>query len=153
MEGEPYFYYNPGGVCLSRIDVTLRINASPGRVWAQFLPERLARWYGPAVQLLTPGPLQKAAQLKVTGAGGPYKAVVTDYTENRFLSWESDNPVRRVAFTLGLKEGATLILLREEVYPRGLIGKLHDKLYLTSAISRQNRRALDQLKRLAETPD
>jgi hypothetical protein len=142
---------------MARCDTTERINASPGRVWARFRPERMKEWYGPEIRVLTPGKLAKGSRISVTGQSGPkrfgYEATVTEYAENRTLAWQGEDAKATyyVTFLLAPKEGATTILLRDEFHLKGLIGRLIEKLFMTRRVAKYDRHFLAKLKSLAET--
>jgi uncharacterized protein YndB with AHSA1/START domain len=143
---------------MARCDTTERINASPSRVWNRFRPERMKQWYGPEIRVLSPGPLAKGSRISVTGQSGPkrfgYDATVTEYADNRTLVWEgADNKATyRVTFLLAPKEGATVVLLRDEFHLKGLIGRLIEKLFMVRRVAKYDRHFLGKLKTLVETP-
>jgi uncharacterized membrane protein len=143
---------------MARCDITERINATPGKVWAWFRPDRISQWYGPELRLVSPGPLGKGSRISVSGRSGSkrfgYEATVTDYAENRTLVWEgTDGRVSyRVAFLLAPKEGATVVLLRDEFHLKGLMGRLIEKLFMAKRVAAYDRGFLRRLKGLVERP-
>ncbi len=140
---------------MARSDTTERIATAPRRLWRFFQPDQMA-WYGVKLEPLSPGPLGQGARIRVSGgpAGSGYEATVTEYAENRMLTWEGSDrrASHRVAFLLTPKESATVVLIKHEVHPRGLFGRLTDGL-TAGRISGHDRSALRRLKSLAEQGD
>lgn len=132
---------------MARSDVTERIAASPGKVWAFFQPEQFGRWYGLPVKPAAPGPFHKGARLKI----GVTEATITEYAENRTLAWETreKRAVHRVTFLLAQKEGATVVLLRYELFMEGPLARLIER-FAVGGLTTRSRKALGRLKRLVE---
>lgn len=141
---------------MSRVDTTEKIQASPSRVWTWFWPDRMSQWYGPELELLSPGPLCKGSRIRISGRSGikrfGYEATVTDYAENRSLAWEGSEgrATYRVAFIMTPRDGGTVVLLRDEFRLRGLVGRLIEKLFMAGRVAKYDRHFLTQLKRLVE---
>lgn len=137
---------------MSRCDTTEQIKASPSRIWAEFRPDRLPVWYGYRVEPLSHSPLTRGSRLRVGGPHEEYEATVTEYAENRMLTWEgaSAKANYRVALLLAPKDGYTLVLLRDEFHTRGFLGRLQERLVMQGRAASAARKALTALKRLAE---
>lgn len=141
---------------MSRVDTTEKVRASPSKVWTWFRPERMKEWYGPELELLSPGPLGKGSRVRISGRSGArrlgYEATVTEYAENRSLAWEGadERAAYRVAFLISPRDGGTVVFLRDEFRLRGLLGRLYEKLFLIGRVAKYDRHFLSQLKRLVE---
>lgn len=151
MEEEPFR--------MARCDTTERIAATPSRVWTEFRPERMKRWYGPEIEVISPGPLSKGSRIRISGRSGVkafgYEATVTEYHENRALGWEGadENATYHVLFQLNPKDGGTVVFMRDEFRLKGVIGKIIEKVFMARRVAKYDRHFLRQLKELIEQKD
>lgn len=156
MEIEEDWFEGREGFCMARCDVTERIDTAPSRIWAWFKPEKMKQWYGPEIQVISPGPLDKGSRIRLTGRSGPktfgYEAEVTEYIENRCMAWEGadDRASYRITLTLAPKNGYTVISLRDEFSVGGLVGWMVERFFMAKRVTKYDRYFLSKLKALAE---
>ncbi len=156
---------------MSRIEVSVEIKASPEKVFGYFTIEKMPLWYGAeaGTRMLTchgrdfrRGTVVQFSG-RIFGRDQAYGALVTDYQPNRSLAFQTVN--RDVAAEIAWKlepvgavsEGPAGAHTRTRVtmvdhfhLPGNPIGWLFDRLLVAPMMRANDRRFMQNLKRLAE---
>jgi hypothetical protein len=138
------------------------IRAPLDRVFVFFVPQRMTLWYGPEMETEFEvqggeADFRVGQKVRVTGRLGGREvsltAVVTRYDWMRALEWRFSDAygVRgRQLWLLEQTDGGTRVEMREEYKVEGRLSRLMEGIVMKPAVSRRDRRMLENLKRLAE---
>jgi uncharacterized protein YndB with AHSA1/START domain len=157
---------------MARIETSVRIAAPPELVFAFFVPQRMAYWYGADLQICLE--VQGGApdfaitqKVRITGHLGKqevsHTAVVTELQPPRVFEWRFKDrygvqglerwelePVGAPSGLAGTNVLKTVVRMRSDYKMPGLIGKAMDWLATRHAVARRNQDYLARLKRYAE---
>jgi uncharacterized membrane protein len=154
---------------MARIETSVQISAPAQVVFAFFVPQRMAYWYGADMQAsfeLQDGASDFAVGQKVRIAGNlgkrevSHTAVVTAVQQLRLFEWRfSDRygvkglerwELERVAMSSPQSPPRTVVRMRSDYTMPGIVGKALDWLVTRHAVARRNQNYLARLKRYAE---
>lgn len=147
---------------MAELEFVAEIAASPERVAAFFVPQRMPYWYGREMQ--TEFEVQGGAadfavgqKVRITGRLGRKEVslttVVTRFQPGRALEWRfADSYGVRGRQSWDLQESAkgTRVWMRDAYELPGAFGRLADRLLTRHAVARRDRAWLDCLKKIAE---
>jgi uncharacterized membrane protein len=153
---------------MAHIETSIQIAAPAELVFAFFVPQRLAYWYGAEMEacLEVQGGAADFAvsqKVRVTGHLGKrevsHTAVVTALQQARLFEWRFEDrygvkgkerwELERVE-TAAAGAPKTVVRMRSDYTMPGLLGKAMDWLVTRHAVARRNQDYLLRLKRLAE---
>ncbi|MGH9591745.1 MAG: SRPBCC family protein [Bryobacteraceae bacterium] len=150
---------------MARLETSIEIAAPPAEVFAFFVPQRMAYWYGAdmASELEVQGgapDFRVAQKVRVTGKLGKkevgHTAVVTQYDWPCALEWKFQDSYgvrgteRWELQPAGKDARRTVLHMRSEYELPGRLGRLVDWLLTRHAVARRNREYLARLQKLAE---
>ena len=154
---------------MARIEKTVQIAAPAEVVFAFFVPQRMAYWYGADMQacftVQDGAPDFAVAQkVQITGNLGKrevsHTAVVTALQQGRLFEWRFKDrygvvglerwELERVDAFATPGPPKTIVRMRSDYTMRGLLGKAMDWLVTRHAVARRNENYLARLKRYAE---
>jgi uncharacterized membrane protein len=154
---------------MARVETSVEIAAPAEVVFAFFVPQRMAYWYGADMQAIFDiqgGASDFAVSQKVRVAGSlngrevSHTAVVTAFEDARVFEWRfSDSygvrglerwELQRVPAPSPERTAKTIVRMRSDYTMPGAIGKALDWLMTRHAVARRNRDYLMRLKRYAE---
>jgi uncharacterized membrane protein len=156
---------------MARIETSVQITAPPELVFAFFVPQRMAYWYGADMEACLEvqggaSDFAVAQKVRVTGHLGKrevsHTAVVTALQQARLFEWRFEDRygvkgLERWEFQRADTPKAdapaiarTVIKMTSEYTMPGVIGKAMDRLVTRRAVARRNQDYLARLKRYAE---
>jgi uncharacterized protein YndB with AHSA1/START domain len=153
---------------MARIETTVQIAASPELVFAFFVPQRMAYWYGADMRACLEvqggaADFAVAQKVRVSGQLGArevsHTAVVTALQPAHLFEWRFRDRygiegLERWEFERisGRKENSinTVVRMRSVYAMPGFVGKAMDWLVTRHAVARRNQDYLERLKRYAE---
>jgi uncharacterized membrane protein len=154
---------------MAQVETSVQIAAPAELVFAFFVPQRMAYWYGAEMEACIEvqggaSDFAVAQKVRVTGhLGGrevSHTAVVTAFHQARLFEWRFEDRygvkglerwdlerTNRPASAAGPK---TAVRMRSDYVMPGMLGKAMDRLVTRHAVARRNQDYLLRLKRLAE---
>jgi len=154
---------------MALIETSVQIAASPELVFAFFVPQRMAYWYGAEMKLsleVQGGASDFAVAQKVRIVGNlgdrevSHTAVVTVFQQARVFEWRFEDrygvkglerwELQPVDIPSVTGPSKTTVRMRSDYMMPGLLGKAMDWLVTRHAVARRNQDYLARLKRYAE---
>ncbi len=154
---------------MARIETSVQIAASAEVVFAFFVPQRMAYWYGADMQACFEvqdgaSDFAVAQKVHITGNLGKrevsHTAVVTALQQARLFEWRFKDrygveglerwELERVNALSPQRSPKTVVRMRSDYTLPGALGKMMDWLMTRHAVARRNKYYLARLKRYAE---
>ena len=154
---------------MAQIETSVQIAAPAELVFAFFVPQRMAYWYGAEMEICIEvqggaSDFAVAQKVRVTGHLGrrevSHTAVVTAFHQARLFEWRFEDrygvkglerwDVERVNTPPSAVVPQTAVRMRSDYVLPGPLGKAMDWLVTRHAVARRNQDYLLRLKRLAE---
>jgi uncharacterized membrane protein len=154
---------------MAKIETSIPIAAPAELVFAFFVPQRMAYWYGADMEACLEvqggaSDFAVAQKVRVTGHLGKrevsHTAVVTAFQQARLFEWRFEDrygvkgkerwELDRVETASSAAAPRTMVRMRSEYTMPGMLGKGMDWLITRHAVARRNQNYLARLKRYAE---
>jgi uncharacterized membrane protein len=154
---------------MAKIETSIQIAAPAELVFAFFVPQRMAYWYGADMEMCLEvqggaSDFAVAQKVRVTGHLGKrevsHTAVVTAMQQARLFEWRFEDrygvkgkerwELEPVPATSSSGAPKTLVRMRSEYDMPGTVGRVMDWLLTRHAVARRNQNYLARLKRYAE---
>ncbi len=154
---------------MARIETSVQISAPAEAVFAFFVPQRMAYWYGADIQACFEvqdgtSDFAVAQKVQITGTLGKrevsHTAVVTALQQARLFEWRFRDrygivglerwELERIVAVSSQRPRKTLVRMHSDYSMPGALGRAMDWLITRHAVARRNRDYLAKLKRYAE---
>lgn len=154
---------------MAKIETSIQIGAPAELIFAFFVPQRMAYWYGADMEMCLEvqggaSDFAVAQKVRVTGHLGKrevsHTAVVTAMQQARLFEWRFEDrygvkgkerwELEPVAAPSSSGAPKTTVRMRSEYAMPGTVGKAMDWLLTRHAVARRNQNYLARLKRYAE---
>jgi uncharacterized protein YndB with AHSA1/START domain len=154
---------------MAHVETSVLIAAPPELVFAFFVPQRMAYWYGAEMETFLEvqggaADFAVAQKVRITGHLGrrevSHTAVVTSVQPGQLFEWRFEDrygvkglerwEVEQAGTSFAQGSPRTTVRMRSEYAMPGLLGKAMDWLVTRHAVAKRNMDYLVRLKRLAE---
>ena len=144
---------------MARIDKSIEINTTPGRVWEMIYWDRIPEWLETIIKAEYASENKDQAgatahiEAEAAGVKAEWDVEVTEYVKNEKAAWRttSGNFTAIGLTTLTSKEGSTQMrFMIDYDLPHSILGRIIDKLVVGRAVEEDIERGMKKLKDILE---